>query len=146
MAYFEDHDGGRFGKNFDGPVGPRRPRMFLASRFDRFGSVSVLTTLAIGLVTDYGSSMVQWMRTRQPRYKGGHRLETERPSPSFAVDVRDLSHLRRRQQLTSHRSFPRWRDLTLPSTLSPYDTFISLLESQRNLSSSCDGLPKEGDC
>jgi hypothetical protein len=40
-----------------------------------------------GLVTDYGSSMVQWMRTRQPRYKGSHRLETERPSASFAVDV-----------------------------------------------------------
>ncbi|KAJ6124747.1 hypothetical protein N7471_012064 [Penicillium samsonianum] len=70
MAYYEDNGGegpGRFGKNFDGPVGPRRPR----------------------LVTDYGSSMVQWMRTRQPKYKGGHphRLETERPSPSFAVDV-----------------------------------------------------------
>ncbi|KAJ5187106.1 hypothetical protein N7449_010100 [Penicillium cf. viridicatum] len=68
MAYYDDNAGdgpGRFGKNFDGPVGPRRPR----------------------LVTDYGSSMVQWMRTRQPRYKGGYRLETERPSPSFAVDV-----------------------------------------------------------
>lgn len=30
MAYYEDPggDGGRFAKNFDGPVGPRRPRMF----------------------------------------------------------------------------------------------------------------------
>lgn len=31
MAYYEDNGGegpGRFGKNFDGPVGPRRPRMF----------------------------------------------------------------------------------------------------------------------
>lgn len=29
MAYYEDGgEGGRFGKNFDGPVGPRRPRMF----------------------------------------------------------------------------------------------------------------------
>ncbi|KAJ5964735.1 uncharacterized protein N7479_004611 [Penicillium vulpinum] len=68
MAYYDENSGdgpGRFGKNFDGPVGPRRPR----------------------LVTDYGSSMVQWMRTRQPRYKGGYRLEEERPSPSFAVDV-----------------------------------------------------------
>ncbi|KAJ6083656.1 hypothetical protein N7467_007791 [Penicillium canescens] len=69
MAYYEEHGGdgqfGRFNKNFEGPAGPRRPR----------------------LVTDYGSSMVQWMRTRQPRYKGSHRLETERPSASFAVDV-----------------------------------------------------------
>lgn len=31
MAYYDDNagDGGRFGKNFDGPVGPRRPRMFV---------------------------------------------------------------------------------------------------------------------
>ncbi|KAJ5605995.1 hypothetical protein N7510_008776 [Penicillium lagena] len=69
MAYYDDHGdqaGGRFTKNYDsGPVGPRRPR----------------------LVTDYGSSMVQWMRTRRPRYRGGHRMETERPSASFTVDM-----------------------------------------------------------
>jgi len=40
-----------------------------------------------GPVTDYGSSMVQWMRHRQPRYKGGVRMEMERPSPSYIVDV-----------------------------------------------------------
>jgi hypothetical protein len=40
-----------------------------------------------GLVTDYGSSMVQWMRTRRPRYRGEHRMEMERPSASFTVDV-----------------------------------------------------------
>lgn len=40
-----------------------------------------------GAVTDYGSSMVQWMRHRQPKYKGGVRLEVERPSPSYIVDV-----------------------------------------------------------
>ena len=40
-----------------------------------------------GPVTDYTSSMVQWMRHRQPRYKGGARLEMERPSPSYIVDV-----------------------------------------------------------
>ncbi|KAJ5888732.1 hypothetical protein N7495_008773 [Penicillium taxi] len=69
MAYYEEHGGdsgtGRFNKNFEGPVGPRRPR----------------------LVTDYGSSMVQWMRNRRPQYRGGNRMEVERPSPSFAVDV-----------------------------------------------------------
>ncbi|KAJ5668952.1 Polyadenylation factor subunit 2 [Penicillium macrosclerotiorum] len=69
MAYYEEHGdsqgSGRFNKNFDGPVGPRRPR----------------------LVTDYGSSMVQWMRTRRPRYQGEHRMEVERPSSSFVVDM-----------------------------------------------------------
>ncbi|KAL1955090.1 hypothetical protein VTO42DRAFT_9024 [Malbranchea cinnamomea] len=38
-------------------------------------------------VTDYSSSLVQWMRNRQPRYKGSHRLEHERPSASYAVDM-----------------------------------------------------------
>ncbi|KAI9711976.1 MAG: pre-mRNA cleavage and polyadenylation factor (CPF) complex subunit [Bogoriella megaspora] len=38
-------------------------------------------------VTDYGSSMVQWMRHRRPAYKGGPTLETERPSASFIVDM-----------------------------------------------------------
>ena len=40
-----------------------------------------------GPVTDYGSGMVQWMRHRQPKYKGGVRMEVERPSPSYVVDV-----------------------------------------------------------
>ena len=44
-----------------------------------------------GPVTDYTSSMVQWMRHRQPRYKGGPRIEMERPSPSYMIDVRGLS-------------------------------------------------------
>jgi polyadenylation factor subunit 2 len=69
MAFYDDPSGdsqpyGR--KPYEGGiVGPRRPR----------------------LVTDYGSSLVQWVRTRQPRYKGGHRMETERPSASYVVDV-----------------------------------------------------------
>ena len=45
-----------------------------------------------GNVTDYGSTMVQWMRHRRPRYKGGHSLETERPSASYIVDVRRNVH------------------------------------------------------
>ena len=40
-----------------------------------------------GAITDYGPSMVQWMRNRQPRYKGGARIEMERPSPSYIIDV-----------------------------------------------------------
>ena len=46
------------------------------------------TNIRIGPVTDYTSSMVVWMRHRQPRYKGGGRMEMERPSPSYTVDVR----------------------------------------------------------
>lgn len=40
-----------------------------------------------GPVTDYGSSVVQWMRHRQPRYKGGVMMELERPSASYVIDV-----------------------------------------------------------
>lgn len=40
-----------------------------------------------GPITDYGSTMVHWMRNRQPRYKGGYQGEFERPSPSYIVDV-----------------------------------------------------------
>lgn len=47
-----------------------------------------LTNGYVGLVTDYGSSMTQWMSTRQPKYKGSHRLDMERPSASYVVDVR----------------------------------------------------------
>lgn len=37
--------------------------------------------------------MVQWMRNRQPRYKGGAQIEMERPSPSYVIDVRRLNYL-----------------------------------------------------
>jgi hypothetical protein len=40
-----------------------------------------------GPVTDYGATIVHWMRHRQPRYKGAFVGETERPSPSYIVDV-----------------------------------------------------------
>ncbi|KAL8755688.1 MAG: hypothetical protein Q9199_003477 [Rusavskia elegans] len=38
-------------------------------------------------VTDYGSSMVHWMRNRQPRYKGAPKVEFERPSPSYIAQM-----------------------------------------------------------
>lgn len=41
----------------------------------------------IGPVTDYGSTMVHWMRNRKPRFQGGFHGEVERPSPSYIVDV-----------------------------------------------------------
>ncbi|KAL8639085.1 MAG: hypothetical protein Q9228_003834 [Teloschistes exilis] len=38
-------------------------------------------------VTDYGSSLVQWMRNREPRYKGTSKIEMERPSQSYIADM-----------------------------------------------------------
>ncbi|KAI9815516.1 MAG: pre-mRNA cleavage and polyadenylation factor (CPF) complex subunit [Pycnora praestabilis] len=38
-------------------------------------------------VTDYGSTMVQWMRNRRPRHKGRPIGEVERPSASFIIDM-----------------------------------------------------------
>ena len=40
-----------------------------------------------GPVTDYGSTMVHWIRNRRPRYKGSFQGEMERPSPSYIIDV-----------------------------------------------------------
>lgn len=38
-------------------------------------------------VTDYGSTIVHWMRNRQPRFRGGYQGEMERPSASYIVDM-----------------------------------------------------------
>jgi polyadenylation factor subunit 2 len=38
-------------------------------------------------VTDYGSSLVQWMGRRRPHYKGTQYYEQERPSASYVVDI-----------------------------------------------------------
>ena len=38
-------------------------------------------------VTDYGSSMVQWISHRTPAYKGTSHYEQERPSLSYVIDV-----------------------------------------------------------
>ncbi|KAF2819341.1 WD40 repeat-like protein [Ophiobolus disseminans] len=38
-------------------------------------------------VTDYGSTTVQWMRNRRPRYKNVPMPEVERPSASYVVDM-----------------------------------------------------------
>ncbi|KAK6580160.1 hypothetical protein PZA11_007182 [Diplocarpon coronariae] len=42
---------------------------------------------APGPVTDYGSTMVHWIRNRQPRFKGGYQGEVERPSASYIIDM-----------------------------------------------------------
>ena len=46
-----------------------------------------LTVDKKGPVTDYGATVVHWMRHRQPRYKGSFKGEFERPSASYIVDV-----------------------------------------------------------
>ncbi|KAK3985554.1 WD40-repeat-containing domain protein [Cladorrhinum sp. PSN332] len=38
-------------------------------------------------VTDYGSTMVNWMRHRQPHYKGSYLGELERPSISYMIHM-----------------------------------------------------------
>ncbi|KAI6246761.1 Polyadenylation factor subunit 2 [Erysiphe necator] len=38
-------------------------------------------------ITDYTSTMVCWLRNRQPGYKGGYQGELERPSFSFIIDM-----------------------------------------------------------
>jgi polyadenylation factor subunit 2 len=38
-------------------------------------------------ITDYGSSMVQWMNNRQPAWKAKLPLELERPSQSYVIDT-----------------------------------------------------------
>ncbi|KIX05888.1 uncharacterized protein Z518_03861 [Rhinocladiella mackenziei CBS 650.93] len=38
-------------------------------------------------ITDYGSSIVQWMSNRKPAYKGSHHYEQERPSQSYVFDI-----------------------------------------------------------
>jgi len=38
-------------------------------------------------VTDYGSSMIQWLSQRKPAYKGTFHFEQERPSQSYVIDV-----------------------------------------------------------
>lgn len=40
-----------------------------------------------GPVTDYGATIVHWMRNRRPGYQGSYRGEVERPSASYIVDV-----------------------------------------------------------
>ncbi|KAK5451479.1 pre-mRNA cleavage and polyadenylation factor (CPF) complex subunit [Exophiala xenobiotica] len=38
-------------------------------------------------VTDYGSSLIQWMNNRKPAYKGSYHYEQERPSLSYVIDI-----------------------------------------------------------
>ncbi|KAK4158005.1 WD40-repeat-containing domain protein [Chaetomidium leptoderma] len=70
--------GGAGGGGHDGPPRAR----------GRQDQENIKLTLPLkGPVTDYGASIVHWMRRRQPRYKGSFVGETERPSNSYIVDM-----------------------------------------------------------
>ncbi|KAF1917337.1 WD40-repeat-containing domain protein [Ampelomyces quisqualis] len=60
----------------DGP----RPR-------PKHSTCQAATNPSTGAVTDYGSTTVQWMRNRRPRYKHAPMPEVERPSASYVVDM-----------------------------------------------------------
>ncbi|KIW15689.1 hypothetical protein PV08_05739 [Exophiala spinifera] len=38
-------------------------------------------------ITDYGSSIIQWMHNRKPPYRGSYHYEQERPSLSYVLDI-----------------------------------------------------------
>jgi hypothetical protein len=59
-----------------------------------------------GPVTDYGSTLLHWIRNRQPRWKGAYHGEMERPSPSYIVDVSQCSNVS--VDLTSARDLTEW--------------------------------------
>jgi hypothetical protein len=46
-----------------------------------------LTVNPTGPVTDYGATITHWLHHRVPNYKGGYNGESERPSPSYIVNV-----------------------------------------------------------
>jgi len=79
----------------------------------------------IGPVTDYGSTVVHWMRNRQPRFKGGYQGEMERPSPSYIVDVchpesvKDLG-------LTQFRCYRHYQGFRIQQTRSLRNTYTPL--------------------
>ena len=86
----------QFGNAFD-PTKPRpRSQSFASSfssqySFDNNASSIVgfadYSRRRIGPVTDHGSSMVQWIRNAGPRWKRKRGFESERPTPSYMVDV-----------------------------------------------------------
>jgi len=50
-------------------------------------------TGAQGPVTDYSSTVINWMRNRKPAYQGSYRGEAEQPSASYIIDVSTPSPL-----------------------------------------------------
>jgi polyadenylation factor subunit 2 len=63
---------------------PTRPKLKRLS----IRGISLHELMQSGATTDYGSTIVQWLRHRRPRDKRSVLFEAERPSPSYIVDVR----------------------------------------------------------
>lgn len=62
-------------------------------------------------VTDYGSTLVHWMRNRKPRYKGVMQGELERPSASYIIDVRLCTPQSCTDFSLASRCYHRWQEL-----------------------------------
>jgi hypothetical protein len=99
-----------------------------------------------GPVTDYGSTMVNWMRHRQPHYKGSYLGELERPSISYMIHVSILDSSENTLILTDHRCSLPQRDLH--TLLRRFLPSISIHRSIRSsiLSMSSNGLQMAEDC
>lgn len=85
-------DGGREGGRDGGDtayVRGRGKRELMTNILCSFARIPKADMIPPGSITDYGSTMVHWMRNRQPRYKGAYQGEAERPSASYIVDVGD---------------------------------------------------------
>lgn len=153
MSYHTDNqygDGGQQGE-YEGRQGraySRKPSELNLGRSGPFPIASPLVNRNFankfkGPVTDYGSSMVQWIRNRGPRHKGFPKVEVERPSASYIVDV-----CRPIQTLTSSATIPGYRaysacrcfhplqDSTPLPTRYLSDIFILPLVKQRSRSQS----------
>lgn len=101
-----------------------------------------------GPVTDYGATIVHWMRHRQPRYKGAFVGETERPSPSYIVDVScSGSHLE--SWLTKTLDALPPCQVNNPGRLSAY-TSLAFVPQQDQASYQCSAVdarrPEAVDC
>ncbi|KAL2440792.1 Polyadenylation factor subunit 2 [Exophiala dermatitidis] len=59
----------------------------MANHYDDQGEGGLLRRRRPRPITDYGSSMVQWMSHRKPAYKGSYHYEQERPSQSYVIDM-----------------------------------------------------------
>ena len=106
---------------------------------ERNGRPRICTELTLGAITDYGPSMVQWMRNRQPRYKGGVYLEMERPSPSYVIDVCCRSHQYCSKDMTDKLPIadaPTWRQIPACSRHNTLET-SALFPEQNQAPSEC---------
>ena len=170
MAYYDESGGdsqfsGRFNKNFDGPVGPRRPSTFPACDhavnrlppkilsptnhvtshrtchrlrvFD--GTMDANTSTEIPWWTPHGSG-----KTERQLHCGCELRAACAWGPRFRL-AEEQQKNRPLTYFLTYRWFLPWVDPTLRWIQFPCDTYINLSESRRNRSSWYDGLPRADD-